>query len=105
MISHTITVNEWKSPVENILNQYNWTTCCAESDKGGIYASQDVIRDFTYFTLDRLIQVLNSMESTGKSFHDLWRECSEPNRIKFSINENGDSKINLITNNFNKKQP
>ena len=100
LISHPITVEEWQRPVDNALDNFDWTTCYVESQKGGAYFSHDIIRDFTYFTLHRFVQTIGAMNDSGKSFDEKWRECSEPERIQYSINQNGDSDIKLITTTY-----
>lgn len=103
LISHPITVNEWNTPVSAVLDSFTWTTCYAESETGGTYNSEDVIRDFTYFTLHRLVQSIDAMKATNKSFDEIWKNCREPHRIKYLITKEGDSEITLLTKTYPKK--
>jgi uncharacterized protein YifN (PemK superfamily) len=95
LISHPITVNEWNKPIENILSKYNWATCYPESPSGEYYESEDIIRDFVYFTLHRLIKSIDASKVSAIDFNKAWTESDEPNRIKYKINLEGDSEIKL----------
>ena len=95
LISHPITVEEWNKPIENILSKYDWATCYPESPSGEYYESKDIIRDFVYFTLHRLIKSIEDSKASTKDFNTAWTESNEPNRIKYNINLEGDSEIKL----------
>lgn len=95
LISHPITVDEWYMPVEEILNSRDWVTCYPEAADGGIYASEDIIRDFVYFSVHRLIKTIEETTYSKSSFDSAWKNSNEPQRIKYKINSEGDSEIKL----------
>jgi len=95
LISHPITVKEWNEPIEKILSKYDWATCYPESPSGEFYKSEDIIRDFVYFTLHRLIKSIDDSKVSSKDFDTAWKKSNEPNRIKYKINSEGDSEIKL----------
>ena len=95
LISHPITVKEWNYPIENILSNYDWATCYPESPTGDLYKSNDIIRDFVYFTLYRLIKSIDVSNISEKDFDAAWKESNKPHEIKYKINSDGDSEIKL----------
>jgi len=96
MISHPITVQEWYNPIKTIIPDYKWISCYPESRDGTCYESDDIIRDFVYFTLDRLVAIIEKSKTTAIDFDTEWKSMeNEPNRIIFKINDDGDSEIKL----------
>jgi len=95
LISHPITVDEWYKPVEEILNSRDWVTCYPEASNGGIYISDDIIRDFVYFSIHRLVKTIEETSYGNYNFDSAWKNLSEPQRIKYQINSEGDSEIKL----------
>ena len=103
LISHPITVDEWHKPVENILNSRDWVTCSPEAADGGIYVSEDIIRDFVYFSIHRLINTIEETSYSSTSFDTAWRNSNEPQRIKYEITSEGDSEIKMKLEAHNKE--
>jgi len=103
LLSHPITVKEWNYPIIDILEKFQWITCFVESKNGGIYNSDDIIRDFTFFSLERLIHTIKSSQNTGSTFDECWKALDEPKDIAYNIDENADSKIKLLTKTFREK--
>lgn len=95
LISHPISVDEWYKPVEDVLNSRDWVTCYPEADNGGIYVSDDIIRDFVYFSIHRLVKTIEETSFGSSSFDFAWKNSNEPQRIKYKINSGGDSEIKL----------
>jgi hypothetical protein len=95
LISHPITVDEWYKPVEDILNSRDWVTCYPEAADGGIYVSDDIIRDFVYFSIHRLIKTIEETSYSTANFDSAWENSNEPQRIRYKINAEGDSEIKL----------
>ncbi len=92
----TLSIKNWQRPIKEPLDSLNWITCVPRlKDSGGKLFEGDVVKDFVYFNLDRLISILEKCNITNKDFNTVWHELNEPKRIDYEILQNGDSKINL----------
>ncbi len=92
----TLSIKSWQKPIREPLDSLNWITCVPLlKDKENKLFDGDVVKDFVYFTLDRLISILEKCEKTNKDFNTVWFELREPKKIDYEILSNGDSKIKL----------
>lgn len=93
----TLSIESWRKPIEDVLGNFSWITCVPKyKDRGNSIYEGDVVQDFVYYSLDRLIKVINDCESTGKTFHKVWMENHEPQRLDFELKDTGDTKFTLI---------
>jgi len=91
----TLSIKEWQEPIKEALDSLRWITCVPKlKNSGGKSYEGDVVEDFVYFTLDRLVSVIEKSKKTGRPFEEVWHTLYEPKRIDYII-EDGDSKIKL----------
>ncbi len=101
----TLSIKNWQRPIKEPLDSLDWITCVPRlKDSGGKLFEGDVVKDFVYFNLDRLISILDKCNTTNKDFNTVWHELHEPKRLDYQILQNGDSKINLEINYNNIKE-
>jgi hypothetical protein len=90
----TMSIETWRRPVQSILT--GWTSIIATpvSQTEASYDG-DVVQDFVYFSLDRLLWVLQQQDQGPHSFDEAWRTAPQPERVKYTIDADGDATIEL----------
>ena len=97
--THTLTIPNWKKPIEKILDSLRVYTCTPkfntiETDKYPRMVYNDVIGGFMYLTIDKLVHTINKKRDGNQEFDEIWRE-SYPEVLRFNLDTNGDFIIEL----------
>jgi hypothetical protein len=76
--SSTLSIPDWQEPIKNELHNMNWYTCfpAYNTPESAIYdaSKNDVIKNFTTYTIAGLIFTLDKMRNDPKSsFHENWQ--------------------------------
>jgi hypothetical protein len=92
----TLSIENWQKPIKEALDSLSWITCVPALNGQGMKLYEgDVVQDFVYYTLDRLIAVDERCQNTGESFQKVWNVIKEPKRLIYIINDEGDSEFGM----------
>lgn len=96
LLTSTFYYNNTHSDTKDILNKYIWKSCVPKLANDSELFNEEVVKDFTYRTIDRLCKVIRDlkMKNKGKKdFRELWYEYRPRDLI---INPDGnDERIEL----------
>lgn len=96
--SHTITIPDWKKPIEDELKKLEVHTCSPKwinrSDNYPDMVYEDVISGFMYLTMDKLVYTIRKSERQNSTFSEIWK-LPYPPIVKSEFQENGDFEILL----------
>jgi hypothetical protein len=79
----TLSVDDWRDKIDNILPKYDWTTCVPDYHDGDY---NDVIKDFVTFSLQRTVYSIIACKSDpSKSFDEAWRNTKIPDNLDLTF--------------------
>lgn len=82
-----------QSDLKDVLKKYQWKTCIPKLRDGNVF-KEEVVKDFTYRTIDRLCKTIRDLKRMEeREFSDLWNE-HKPKDLMIT-DEIGDSKIEM----------
>ncbi len=97
--THTITIPEWRKPIEHLLEEMEVHSCLPKflTQKSSQYPKvvfEDMIGGFMYLTLDKLIRTIDNQKLKKGSFSESW-EQEFPKIIETQYQTDGDYEILL----------
>ncbi|MFC2170097.1 hypothetical protein ACFLRM_06005 [Acidobacteriota bacterium] len=84
---------------EGYLSNINWIICVPERTDGKVICS-DVIEDFFYYALHRLVRTIDNVKISKISFDEGWYNCIEPKGVLDNPDgkeRDGDTIIEVVT--------
>lgn len=89
LATSTLSIEDWRKPIKNILDSIDWYTCMPNYNNTEANRN-DVVKDFTYFTIDRLTKTILENKS---DFDAIWKTVNIPNNLQVNWEDSGDAII------------
>ncbi|MCH8902869.1 MAG: hypothetical protein IIA45_03020 [Bacteroidetes bacterium] len=92
LATSTLSIKEWQKPIFDILEKRKWITCVPDYKKNN-EKYEDIISDFMYFTLERLIRTIEETNGQPNMFDEKWKSLNFPAVLNFEKIDGTDIKI------------